>query len=77
MFADWLPTDTSACGPCGTEQLPVLGRDFSGLAVALRGKAFATAEPQRWALGAVRCPTADEARSERVEALSGKYEMTP
>lgn len=77
MFADWLPTDTSTCGPCGTEQLSALARDFSALAVALRGKAFATAEPQRWALGAVRCPIADEARSERVEALSGEYEMTP
>ncbi|WP_258028945.1 acyl-CoA dehydrogenase family protein, partial [Streptomyces fradiae] len=63
------------------ELFAVLVRDFSGYAVELHGKDSATAEQQRWALDAVRRPVVDAARSERVwqrvEALSGAYEMTP
>ncbi|MEV8156478.1 acyl-CoA dehydrogenase family protein, partial [Streptomyces fradiae] len=63
------------------ELFTVLVRDFSGYAVELHGKDSATAEQQRWALDAVRRPVVDAARSERVwqrvEALSGAYEMTP
>lgn len=61
------------------ELFAVLVRDFSAHAVELHGKDSATAEQQRWALGAVRRPVADEARTARVwarvEALSGTYEM--
>ncbi|HZX39695.1 MAG TPA: acyl-CoA dehydrogenase, partial [Streptomyces sp.] len=63
------------------ELFAVLVRDFSSHAVELHGKDSATAEQQRWALGAVRRPVVDDARSarvwERVEALSGAYEMAP
>lgn len=57
----------------------MLVRDFSAHAVELHGKDSATEEQQSWALGAVRRPVVDAARSariwERVEALSGAYEM--
>ncbi|MEV5508929.1 hypothetical protein [Streptomyces orinoci] len=47
----------------------------------LHGKDSATEEQQTWALGAVRRPVVGAARSargrERVEALSGAYEMAP
>ncbi|MEV4921150.1 acyl-CoA dehydrogenase family protein [Streptomyces tirandamycinicus] len=63
------------------ELFAVLVRDFSGYAVELHGKDSATEQQQAWALGAVRRPVVDEARSarvwERVEALSGAYEMAP
>ncbi|MEU2392298.1 acyl-CoA dehydrogenase family protein [Streptomyces sp. NPDC007369] len=63
------------------ELFSVLVRDFSGHAVELYGKDSATAGQQAWALGAVRRPVVDEARSarvwSRVEALSGAYEMAP
>ncbi|MFF5786127.1 acyl-CoA dehydrogenase family protein [Streptomyces sp. NPDC012693] len=63
------------------ELFAVLVRDFSAHAVELHGKDSATEQQQHWALGAVRRPVVDEARSERVwqhvEALSGAYEMTP
>ncbi|MGX1885839.1 acyl-CoA dehydrogenase family protein [Streptomyces sp. NPDC055287] len=63
------------------ELFSVLVRDFSAHAVELYGKDSATAEQQRWALDAVRRPVVDEARSgrvwDRVEALSGTYEMQP
>ncbi|WP_460111076.1 acyl-CoA dehydrogenase family protein [Streptomyces sp. YKOK-J1] len=63
------------------ELFAVLVRDFSAHAVELHGKDSATEEQQLWALGAVRRPAVDEARSERVwqrvEALSGAYEMMP
>ncbi|MFJ2436574.1 acyl-CoA dehydrogenase family protein [Streptomyces anulatus] len=61
------------------ELFAVLVRDFSAHAVELHGKDSATEEQQGWALGAVRRPAVDAARSariwERVEALSGAYEM--
>ncbi|MCK8678308.1 acyl-CoA dehydrogenase family protein [Streptomyces lichenis] len=63
------------------ELFAVLVRDFSAHAVELHGKDSATEEQQSWALGAVRRPVVDEARSARVwtrvEALSGAYEMRP
>ncbi|MFG2620802.1 acyl-CoA dehydrogenase family protein [Streptomyces sp. NPDC048507] len=63
------------------ELFAVLVRDFSAHAVELHGKDSATAAQQAWALGAVRRPVADEARSarvwDRVEALAGTYEMAP
>ncbi|MEU5334227.1 acyl-CoA dehydrogenase family protein [Streptomyces asoensis] len=63
------------------ELFAVLVRDFSAHAVELHGKDSATEEQQLWALGAVRRPAVDGARSERVwqrvEALSGAYEMMP
>jgi hypothetical protein len=63
------------------ELFSVLVRDFSAFAVELHGKDSATVDQQRWALGAVRRPVVDEARSgrvwERVEALAGAYEMAP
>ncbi|MFG2721214.1 acyl-CoA dehydrogenase family protein [Streptomyces sp. NPDC048416] len=63
------------------ELFAVLVRDFSAHAVELHGKDSATADQQSWALGAVRRPVVDEARSarvwERVEALAGAYEMAP
>ncbi|MFF0427120.1 MULTISPECIES: acyl-CoA dehydrogenase family protein [unclassified Streptomyces] len=63
------------------ELFAVLVRDFSAHAVELHGKDSATEQQQLWALGAVRRPVVDEARSERVwqrvEALSGAYEMNP
>ncbi|MEU2234857.1 acyl-CoA dehydrogenase family protein [Streptomyces vietnamensis] len=63
------------------ELFAVLVRDFSAHAVELHGKDSATEQQQLWALGAVRRPVVDEARSgrvwQRVEALSGAYEMTP
>ncbi|MFD8147130.1 acyl-CoA dehydrogenase family protein [Streptomyces sp. NPDC059708] len=63
------------------ELFSVLVRDFSGHAVELHGKDSATPAQQEWALGAVRRPVVDEARAarvwERVEALSGAYEMAP
>ncbi|MGW7593404.1 acyl-CoA dehydrogenase, partial [Streptomyces rubiginosohelvolus] len=61
------------------ELFAVLVRDFSAHAVELHGKDSATEDQQTWALGAVRRPVVDAARStriwERVEALSGAYEM--
>ncbi|WP_405194616.1 acyl-CoA dehydrogenase family protein [Streptomyces anulatus] len=61
------------------ELFAVLVRDFSAHAVELHGKDSATEEQQSWALGAVLRPVVDAARSariwERVEALSGAYEM--
>ncbi|MEU8839175.1 acyl-CoA dehydrogenase family protein [Streptomyces roseus] len=63
------------------ELFAVLVRDFSAHAVELHGKDSATEQQQNWALGAVRRPVVDEARSarvwERVEALAGTYEMAP
>ncbi|WP_238782940.1 acyl-CoA dehydrogenase family protein [Streptomyces monomycini] len=63
------------------ELFAVLVRDFSAHAVELHGKDSATDAQQTWALSAVRRPVVDEARSarvwERVEALSGAYEMAP
>ena len=63
------------------ELFSVLVRDFSAYAVELHGKDSATEAQQNWALAAVRRPVIDEARSsrvwERVEALSGAYEMAP
>ncbi|MER5889638.1 acyl-CoA dehydrogenase family protein [Streptomyces sp. NPDC001941] len=63
------------------ELFAVLVRDFSAYAVELHGKDSATPAQQDWALGAVRRPVVDEARSERVwqrvEALAGTYEMAP
>ncbi|MEW2393787.1 acyl-CoA dehydrogenase family protein [Streptomyces venezuelae] len=63
------------------ELFAVLVRDFSAHAVELHGKDSATADQQTWALGAVRRPVVDDARSarvwERVEALAGTYEMAP
>ncbi|MEF9887084.1 acyl-CoA dehydrogenase family protein [Streptomyces sp. P9-A4] len=61
------------------ELFAVLVRDFSAHAVELHGKDSATGAQQAWALGAVRRPVVDAARSARVwkdvEALSGAYEM--
>ncbi|MFH9298678.1 acyl-CoA dehydrogenase family protein [Streptomyces sp. NPDC017520] len=61
------------------ELFAVLVRDFSAHAVELHGKDSATEDQQNWALGAVRRPVVDAARSariwQRVEALSGAYEM--
>ncbi|MFI7891808.1 acyl-CoA dehydrogenase family protein [Streptomyces sp. CACIS-1.16CA] len=61
------------------ELFAVLVRDFSAHAVELHGKDSATEDQQSWALGAVRRPVVDTDRStriwERVEALSGAYEM--
>ncbi|MFC9175285.1 MULTISPECIES: acyl-CoA dehydrogenase family protein [Streptomyces] len=61
------------------ELFAVLVRDFSAHAVELHGKDSATGAQQEWALGAVRRPVVDTARSariwERVEQLSGAYEM--
>lgn len=61
------------------ELFAVLVRDFSAHAVELHGKDSATEEQQLWALGAVRRPVVDGERSQRVwqrvEALSGAYEM--
>ncbi|MFI1680829.1 acyl-CoA dehydrogenase family protein [Streptomyces sp. NPDC020607] len=63
------------------ELFAVLVRDFSTHAVELHGKDSATEDQQAWALGAVRRPVVDDARSarvwERVEALAGTYEMAP
>ncbi|MCC3767511.1 acyl-CoA dehydrogenase family protein [Streptomyces sp. UNOC14_S4] len=63
------------------ELFAVLVRDFSSYAVELHGKDSATGRQQTWALAAVRRPVVDAARSarvwERVEALSGAYEMAP
>ncbi|MFH8570406.1 acyl-CoA dehydrogenase family protein [Streptomyces sp. NPDC017993] len=63
------------------ELFAVLVRDFSAHAVELHGKDSASADQQSWALGAVRRPVVDDARSarvwERVEALAGAYEMAP
>ncbi|MER7480216.1 acyl-CoA dehydrogenase family protein [Streptomyces sp. NPDC126510] len=61
------------------ELFAVLVRDFSGHAVELHGKDSATERQQEWALASVRRPVVDEGRTERVwqrvEALSGTYEM--
>ncbi|MCX5366549.1 acyl-CoA/acyl-ACP dehydrogenase [Streptomyces sp. NBC_00124] len=63
------------------ELFAVLVRDFSGHAVELHGKDSATEEQQEWALSSVRRPVVDPARTQRVwqrvEALSGAYEMAP
>ncbi|SES13141.1 acyl-CoA dehydrogenase [Lentzea xinjiangensis] len=59
----------------------VLVRDFAGYATALHGKASSTEAQQRWALGQIRKPHADQDRFDavwqQVVALSGKYEMRP
>jgi alkylation response protein AidB-like acyl-CoA dehydrogenase len=56
-------------------------RDFSAAATELHGKAATTEEQAAWAVGQVRRPVADPARTARVwarvEALSGAYEMRP
>ncbi|MEU1314900.1 acyl-CoA dehydrogenase family protein [Streptomyces tibetensis] len=61
------------------ELFAVLVRDFSGHAVELHGKDSATDQQQEWALASVRRPVVDAARTkrvwQRVEALSGTYEM--
>ncbi|MFF0056930.1 acyl-CoA dehydrogenase family protein [Streptomyces microflavus] len=63
------------------ELFAVLIRDFSAHAVELHGKDSATEAQQEWALGVVRRPVVDAERSarvwERVEELSGAYEMAP
>ncbi|MEU2061287.1 acyl-CoA dehydrogenase family protein [Streptomyces sp. NPDC013455] len=63
------------------ELFAVLVRDFSAHAVELHGKDSATEQQQEWALGSIRRPVVDQARTERVwqrvEALSGAYEMAP
>ncbi|MEV5876303.1 acyl-CoA dehydrogenase family protein [Streptomyces sp. NPDC052101] len=63
------------------ELFAVLVRDFSAHAVELHGKDSATEQQQEWALASIRRPVVDEARTERVwqrvEALSGAYEMAP
>ncbi|WP_030776989.1 acyl-CoA dehydrogenase family protein [Streptomyces sp. NRRL S-920] len=63
------------------ELFAVLVRDFSAHAVELHGKDSATEAQQSWALGAVRRPVVDDARSARVwatvESLAGAYEMAP
>ena len=54
------------------ELFAVLVRDFSAHAVELHGKDSATEAQQNWALGAVRRPVVDEARSAaRVGARRG------
>ena len=56
-------------------------RDFSGYAVALHGKPSSTSAQQDWALAAVRKPTTDAHRFDRVwekvRAYDGAYEMRP
>jgi alkylation response protein AidB-like acyl-CoA dehydrogenase len=56
-----------------------LVRDFSATAVELHGKASSTADQQAWAIGSIRKPVVDEARSGRiydeVRALAGTYVM--
>jgi len=56
-----------------------LVRDFSATAVELHGKASSTADQQTWAIGSIRKPVVDEARSARiydeVRALAGAYVM--
>ncbi|MEV4843212.1 acyl-CoA dehydrogenase [Micromonospora matsumotoense] len=59
----------------------ILVRDFAGHATELHGKPTATDAQAGWALTQVRRPVADAARAgrvwSRVEALAGRYEMTP
>ncbi|MEU1606245.1 acyl-CoA dehydrogenase [Micromonospora matsumotoense] len=59
----------------------ILVRDFAGHATELHGKPTATDAQAAWALTQVRRPVADAARAgrvwSRVEALAGRYEMTP
>ncbi|MEU8617939.1 acyl-CoA dehydrogenase family protein [Streptomyces sp. NPDC048623] len=61
------------------ELFAVLVRDFSSHAVELHGKDSATPAQQTWSLSALRRPAVDPARTDRVwqrvEALSGAYEM--
>jgi acyl-CoA dehydrogenase len=56
-----------------------LVRDFSATAVELHGKASSTADQQAWAIGSIRKPVVDAARSDRiydeVRALAGAYVM--
>jgi alkylation response protein AidB-like acyl-CoA dehydrogenase len=56
-----------------------LVRDFSATAVELHGKASSTVDQQAWAIGSIRKPVVDEARSDRiydeVRALAGAYVM--
>jgi len=56
-------------------------RDFSAYAVALHGKPSSTLEQQEWALSAVRKPTVDAVRFDRVwdqvRSYDGAYEMRP
>ncbi|MCK1798008.1 acyl-CoA/acyl-ACP dehydrogenase [Streptomyces sp. XM4193] len=63
------------------ELFAVLVRDFSAHCVELYGKDSATQKQQQWALAALRRPVVDEARTDRVwqrvEDLSGAYEMAP
>ncbi|MBW4701479.1 MULTISPECIES: acyl-CoA dehydrogenase [unclassified Micromonospora] len=59
----------------------VLVRDFAGHATELHGKPTTTDAQAAWALTQVRRPVADAARAgrvwSRVQALAGRYEMTP
>ncbi|ACU35001.1 acyl-CoA dehydrogenase domain protein [Actinosynnema mirum DSM 43827] len=59
----------------------VLVRDFAAGAVALHGKSASTPEQQAWALAQVVKPVVDGERFDRVwqrvEGLSGAYEMRP
>ncbi|WP_432896633.1 acyl-CoA dehydrogenase [Micromonospora matsumotoense] len=59
----------------------ILVRDFAGHATELHGKPTATDAQAAWALTQIRRPVADAARAgrvwSRVEALAGRYEMTP
>ncbi len=56
-----------------------LVRDFSATAIELHGKASSTADQQAWAIGSIRKPEVDPARSDRiydeVRALAGTYVM--
>jgi acyl-CoA dehydrogenase len=56
-----------------------LVRDFSATAVELHGKASSTADQQTWAIGSIRKPVVDDARSDRIydeiRALAGAYVM--
>lgn len=56
-------------------------RDFSEYAVTLHGKPSSTQAQQDWALGAIRKPVTDAARTDRVweqvVAHDGAYEMRP
>ncbi|MFD4366579.1 acyl-CoA dehydrogenase family protein [Rhodococcus sp. NPDC058521] len=56
-------------------------RDFSAYAVSLHGKKSSTEAQQKWAIGAVRKPTVDGERFDRVwrevKDYNGVYEMRP
>lgn len=61
------------------ELFAVLVRDFSSAAITLHGRAGASPTQREWAIAAVRAPSHDRARFERVwqevAALSDAYEM--